>query len=250
MKKIRMGIIGFGAQGSAYTKFIIEGKIPNMVLGAVCEILLERKIKFSNEYPDIPVYSNYKDIIKSGKVDAIATCVPHYLHPEISIEALKNDINVLCEKPVGVYTKQVIELNKLAKRKKNTTFAVMFNQRVNPLFIKVREIIKAHKIGELRNINWIITNWWRPQIYYAQSKWRATWGGEGGGVLVNQAPHQLDLLQWLCGKPEKIYSIVKYGYQRDINVEDDVVALMEYKNGATCTHDILGTDRLEIVVKL
>jgi predicted dehydrogenase len=128
----------------------------------------------------------------------------------------------------------------------------MFNQRTNPLYQKVKEIIDNGEIGAIRRTNWIITTWWRPQGYYDQSAWRATWSGEGGGVLVNQAPHQLDLIQWICGIPKKVYSNIKYGYQRNIAVEDEVTAVLDYGNGATgvfvtCTHDVIGTDRLEIL---
>src|SRR5699024_10241411 len=197
-------------------------------------------------------YDNYKDMLESGDVDAIVTTVPHYLHPEMGIEALKRNIHALVEKPAGVYTKQVKELNDFAATKPDVTFAIMFNQRTNALYQKVKEIVDNGEIGNVRRTNWIITTWWRPQGYYDQSEWRATWKGEGGGVLVNQAAHQLDLLQWIAGMPKKVYSNVKYGYQRDIAVEDEVTTILDYGNGATgvfitCTHDIIGTDRFEIL---
>ena len=170
----------------------------------------------------------------------------------MGIEALKRDIHALLEKPAGVYTKQVKELNEFAATKPELTFAIFFNQRTNPLYQKVKEIIDNGEIGNIRRTNWMITTWWRPQGYYDQSDWRATWSGEGGGVLVNQAPHQIDLLQWICGMPKKVYSNVKYGYQRNIAVEDEVTTILDYGNGATgvfitCTHDIIGTDRFEIL---
>lgn len=191
-------------------------------------------------------------MIDSGDVDAIITTVPHYLHPEMATYALNNNIHVLNEKPAGVYTKHVQELNELAASKKDVTYAIMFNQRNNPLYKRIKEIVDNGEIGAIRRTNWIITTWWRPQAYYDMSAWRATWGGEGGGVLVNQAPHQLDLLQWIAGVPESVVGNVKYGYQRDIAVEDEVTALLDYGNGATgvfvtATHDIIGTDRLEIL---
>ena len=190
--------------------------------------------------------------LKVVDVDAVVTTVPHYLHPEMGIEALKRDIHALLEKPAGVYTKQVKELNEFAATKPELTFAILFNQRTNPLYQKVKEIIDNGEIGKIRRTNWMITTWWRPQGYYDQSAWRATWSGEGGGVLVNQAPHQIDLLQWICGMPKKVYSNVKYGYQRNIAVEDEVTTILDYGNGATgvfitCTHDIIGTDRFEIL---
>lgn len=252
MKKLRLGIIGLGAQGGAYAGFITEGKVPNMEIGAICDIDPEKKALAAEKYPDAPFYDDYIAMIESGDVDAIVTCVPHYLHPEMGINALKRDVHALLEKPAGVYTKQVKELNDFAATKPELTFGIMFNQRANELYQKVKSVIDNGEIGGIRRTNWIITTWWRPQGYYDQSAWRATWEGEGGGVLVNQAPHQLDLLQWIAGMPKKVYSNVKYGYQRDIAVEDEVTALLDYGNGATgvfvtATHDVMGTDRFEIL---
>jgi UDP-N-acetyl-2-amino-2-deoxyglucuronate dehydrogenase len=252
MKNVRLGIIGLGAQGGFYAALLSEGKVKHMNIGAICDIDPAKKVVSAEKYPDVPFYDNYIDMLESGDVDAVITCVPHYLHPEIGIEALKRNIHALVEKPAGVYTLQVRELNEFAATKPNVAFGIMFNQRTNPLYQRVKEIIDNGEIGKIRRTNWIITTWWRPQGYYDQSAWRATWAGEGGGVLVNQAPHQLDLLQWICGMPKKVYSNVKYGYQRKIAVEDEVTVLLDYGNGATgvfvtCTHDVLGTDRFEIL---
>lgn len=252
MKTVRMGIIGIGAQGGTYAGFLAEGKVKNMVLGAICDIDPEKKAMCAEKYPDVPFYDNYIDMLESGDVDAVITAVPHYLHPEMGIEALKRDVHALLEKPAGVYTKQVKELNEFAATKPELTFGIMFNQRTNALYQKVKEIVDNGEIGKIRRTNWMITTWWRPQGYYDQSEWRATWSGEGGGVLVNQAPHQIDLLQWICGMPKKVYSNVKYGYQRNISVEDEVTTILDYGNGATgvfitCTHDVIGTDRFEIL---
>lgn len=251
MDKVRFGIIGVGQQGGTYARFFTEGKIKNGVMGALCDIDPVKKEMCKEKYPDTPFFDDYKDMLDSGKVDVIITCVPHYLHPEMGIEAIKKGIHVLNEKPAGVYTKQVRELNEVAKEHPEVSYGIMFNQRMNPLYQKIKEIVDRGDIGEIRRTNWIITTWWRPQGYYDSSAWRATWGGEGGGVLVNQAPHQLDLWQWICGMPTKVYAKARYGFKRDIVVEDEVTALVEYENGATgafitCTHDVLGTDRLEI----
>lgn len=252
-KKLKFGIIGYGNQGGMYTKFILDnGMVPSIDLVAICDIDEAKRDLVKASYPDVEVFDDYKKMIDSGMVEGIVTCVPHYLHPEMAMYALDHGVNVLNEKPAGVYTKQVKELNEFASKKQDVTYAIMFNQRNNPLYQKIKAIIDNGDLGELRRVNWIITTWWRPQAYYDQSEWRATWGGEGGGVLVNQAPHQLDLVQWLCGVPETVYSRVQYGYQRDIVVEDQVHALMTYENGATgtfitCTNEIIGSDRLEIV---
>lgn len=250
--KLRLGIIGFGAQGSMYAKLIKDGSVPNMVIGGVADTDPSKADKVSELSADVPFYSDYLSLMDSGRVDAIVTTVPHYLHPQMGIEALSRGIHALVEKPAGVYTKQVRGLIDYAASKPELSFGIMFNQRNNPLYRKLKEIVDAGEIGAIRRTNWIITTWWRPQGYYDQSRWRATWGGEGGGVLVNQAPHQLDLWQWICGRPQSVYAKVSYGFRRDIAVEDEVTAVVDYGEGATgvfvtATHDLKGTDRFEIL---
>lgn len=280
MEKVRLGIIGIGAQGTTYAGLIFQGMVPHMELGAICDISREayeagadrivasasmmarftgasaedvekQAASIREKYAAVPYYTDYIEMMESGNVDAVVTTVPHYLHPVMGIEAIRRGMPVICEKPAGVYTKQVRQLNETAAAHPDVPFAIMFNQRNNPLYRKLKEIMDSGELGELRRVNWIITTWWRPQSYYNQSEWRATWGLEGGGVLVNQAPHQLDLIQWLCGKPKTVYANIQLGCHREIAVENEVTAMFEYPNGATgvfvtCTHDILGTDRLEI----
>ena len=248
--KVRLGIIGLGAEGGMYAKFLDEGRVPNMEIGAICDILPEKK-EDADKY-GVPFFEDYKEMVTSGKVDAVVTTVPHYLHPEMGIFALENGIHALVEKPVGVYTKQANELIEYAATKPELKFGVFFNQRTNQLYKDLRELIQSGELGKLRHTSWIITTWWRPQGYYEQSDWRATWGGEGGGVLVNQAPHQLDLWQWICGVPKSVFAKSQFGFKRDIAVEDEVNALVSFEDGATgtfitCTHDMMGTDRLEIL---
>ena len=250
--KVRLGIIGFGQQGSMYAKFIAEGLVPSMSLGAVSDTDPTRQAAATAAYSGLAVFDDHIEMIDSGKVDAVVTCVPHFLHPQMGIDALQRGIHALVEKPAGVYTKQVAALNAYAATKPELSFGIMFNQRNNPLYARIKEIVENGEIGAIRRSNWIITTWWRPQGYYDSSKWRATWGGEGGGVLVNQAPHQLDLWQWICGVPEKVFAKVSYGFRRDIAVEDEVTALVDYGGGATgtfvtATHDLIGTDRFEIL---
>ncbi|MEI3605225.1 Gfo/Idh/MocA family oxidoreductase [Pseudogracilibacillus sp. SE30717A] len=252
MQKVRLGIIGLGVQGSVYAEFLTEGKVKNMELGAICDTDPKKKAIAEGKYPNIPFYENYIELLENGKVDAVITCVPHYLHPEIGIQALERDIHVLVEKPAGIDAKQVKELNKVAASKPELTFGIMFNQRTNKLYQKVKEVINNGEIGRIRATNWLITTWWRPQAYYDESSWRATWEGEGGGVLVNQAPHQLDLFQWICGMPNKVFANIKYGNHRDITVDNDATIVLDYGDGATGvfitrTHDLIGTDRLEIL---
>jgi len=250
--KVRLGIIGLGAQGSVYAKLIVDGMVTNIDLAAICDIDSAKADVARSTHPGVPFYTDYIAMLESGDVDAVVTTVPHYLHPEMGINTLERGVHALIEKPAGVYTRQVKELNEFAATKPDLTFAIMFNQRNNPLYQKIKEIVDAGDIGRLRHTSWIITTWWRPQGYYQQSEWRATWGGEGGGVLVNQAPHQLDLWQWICGVPKSVYSKVAYGFRRDIAVEDEVTAGGDYGGGATgvfitAVHDLAGTDRFEIL---
>ena len=248
--KVRLGIIGLGAEGGLYANLISQGTVPHMEIGAICDILPEKKAR-ADEL-GVPFFADHIEMMESGTVDAVVTTVPHYLHPEMGIDALTRGIHALVEKPVGVYTKQARELIDFAATTPELTFAVFFNQRTNPLYVDLKALIDSGELGALRHTSWIITNWWRPQGYYDQSEWRATWGGEGGGVLVNQAPHQLDLWQWMCGVPTRCFAKLAYGYKRDIAVEDEVNALVDFGNGATghfmtSTHDMIGTDRLEML---
>ncbi len=252
MKQVRFGIVGIGQMGGSHASWLAEGKVAGAKLTAVCDINPAKKEWANEKLPkDVKFFDNYIDMLDSKEIDAVLIATPHYDHPVIAIEALNRDLHTLVEKPAGVYTKKIREMNELAESKPHLVFGMMFNQRTNPLYQRIKEIVDNGEIGEIRRTNWIITTWWRPQAYYDMSDWRATWSGEGGGVLANQAPHQLDLWQWICGMPTKVRANLQFGSHRNIAVEDDVTAFVEYENGATgtfitCTHDILGTDRFEI----
>jgi UDP-N-acetyl-2-amino-2-deoxyglucuronate dehydrogenase len=247
---VRLGIIGLGAEGGLYATLLTDNRVPGMRLGAICDVLPEKKAAADSH--GVPFYADYTEMVTSGDVDAVVTTVPHYLHPEMGIYALEHGVHALIEKPIGVYTRQARELIDVAATKPELTFGVFFNQRTNPLYRDLKALLGSGELGALRHTSWIITTWWRPQGYYDQSEWRATWGGEGGGVLVNQAPHQLDLWQWICGVPKSVFAKCAYGFRRNIAVEDEVTAMVDFGDGATgtlttCTHDFVGTDRLEIL---
>lgn len=252
MNRVRYGIVGIGKQGTFYTKiftklnFLVKGA----QLTAVCDIKEERRKWATENLKGVKVFDNYLDMMKSGTVDVIMVETPHYYHPEIAKAAFENNLNVLCDKPAGVYTKQVREMNEAAKAHGDKLFGMMFNQRTNPLYIKAKEIIDSGKLGDLTRIVWIITDWYRPAAYYNQGGWRGTWWGEGGGVLINQCPHQLDLFTWLAGLPVSVTATTST-VGRNISVENDVTAYCKFSNGATgvfitSTHDAPGTNRLEI----
>lgn len=254
MEKVRYGIIGLGNQGSNYAlKIFDQGKANNAYVSAMCDINPAKieNIKANTTNKDAKYFTDYKEMLDSGLCDAVLVEVPHYQHPEMVIECLKRGINVICEKPAGVYAKQVKEMNEIAKQS-NAKFGMMFNQRTNCVYRKMREMVQGGEIGEIQRITWIITNWFRTQSYYDDGSWRATWSGEGGGVLINQCPHQLDLVQWVVGKlPKYVSGFCHYGKWHDIEVEDDVTAYFEYDNGATgmfitTTGETPGTNRFEI----
>ncbi len=249
---VRFGIIGLGNMGSGHANNFLLGKIREMRLTAVADIDPARLEWAEKNIPFAKRYNTATELMESGEVDAVIIATPHYYHPPLVIEALKHDLHVISEKPAGVYTKQVREMNEFAA-KSDKTFAMMFNQRTNSVYRKIKEIVDSGKYGEIRRVNWIITDWFRTQFYYNSGGWRATWVGEGGGVLLNQCPHQLDLWQWICGMPSKIRAFCHEGKWHDIEVEDDVTIYAEYPNGATgvfitTTGDCPGSNRLEITL--
>ncbi len=249
-KCVRFGVIGYGVQGSFYASVLSE-KPFGCCLAAISTTDPAKGERIRQAYPGVLLYADWKDMITSGVVDAVVITVPHFLHHEIAIFALEHGVHTLVEKPAGIRAKDVQAMNDCAGAHPQVRFGIMFNQRTNPLYQRVRALVSSGELGQLRRSVWIINTWWRPDSYYQQSPWRATWGGEGGGVLVNQAPHQLDLWQWICGMPTRLVAWNLEGAHREIAVENDVTILAEYENGAagvfiTCTHDPLGTDRLEI----
>ena len=250
MESVRLGIVGIGGIGSAHFHCVGGGKISGMTLGAVCDIDPERLEYCKGVYPDIPRFLSYSEMINSGLVDAVLISVPHPLHAEMAMEALGRGLHVLSEKPIDIKVSQAEKLNEIAK-KSGKVFGVMFNQRTNPLFARAREIVKSGELGGIKRSVWIITNWYRTRHYYDSGSWRATWSGEGGGVLLNQAPHNLDLWQWICGMPSRITAFCGVGKYHDIEVEDEATIFAEYPDGGTgvfitSTGDLPGTNRLEI----
>lgn len=252
MKKVRLGIIGAGNMGSGHIGNYLKGLLPEIEIVAVADRRPDRRDWARENLGDkVAIFNEGSDLIASGLVDAILIAVPHYQHPVLAVDGFKHNLHVMCEKPAGVYTKQVREMNAEADKHPELVFGMMFNQRTNCVYRKMKEMLDAGELGELKRVNWIVTDWYRTQFYYDSGAWRATWAGEGGGVLLNQCPHQLDLLQWLCGLPVRVHSFCHEGKWHDIEVEDDVTAYMEFANGATgvfitTTADAPGTNRLEI----
>ncbi len=250
MKELKVGIIGIGNMGYTHAKNIFEGKIKRLKLVAVCDIDKSKLEKAKEEFPNILTFENADELLKSNTVDAVIIATPHYYHTEIAIKAFEADLNVLTEKPAGVRASDVLKMNSAAE-KSGKVFGIMWNQRTNPLFKKAKELVENGTLGSMKRMVWIITNWYRTQNYYDSATWRATWSGEGGGVLLNQAPHNLDLWQWIFGMPDAIYASCDVGKWHNIEVEDDATIIGYYKNGAiatfiTSTGEYPGTNRLEI----
>ena len=251
MTKVRLGIIGVGNMGSGHAANILAGKCPEIELTAVADRREARRQWAKDTLLEgTAIFEEGSDLIQSGLCDAVHICTPHYQHPTLAMEAFAAGLHVMCEKPAGVYTKAVREMNEAAE-KSGKVFAMMFNQRTNCVYRKMHEMVHSGQLGELKRVNWIITDWYRTQIYYDSGDWRATWEGEGGGVLLNQCPHQLDLLQWICGLPKTVQAFCQEGKWHDIEVEDDVTAYLQFANGATgvfvtTTGDAPGTNRFEV----
>lgn len=250
MNGVKVGIIGIGNMGSAHLRMITGGNIPDMTVTAVCDIDTKKLNSARNTYPALRVFEDYTDLLKNSDTNAVIIGVPHPLHAKIAIEAFEYGKHVLVEKPMDI-TVSAAEKLCAAARKSGKVFAVMFNQRTNGLFREARRIVNSGELGELKRSVWIITNWYRTQSYYDSGSWRATWRGEGGGVLLNQAPHNLDIWQWICGKPSAVTAFCNVGKFHNIEVEDEATIYTEYENGATgvfitSTGDCPGTNRLEI----
>ena len=251
MKKVRVGIIGIGNMGGTHAENLFAGKVKNAELAAVCDTNIEKlnwaKESFNNS---VLLFENAEALFASKTIDAVIIATPHYDHSPLAIEAFKHNLHVLTEKPAGVYTKQVREMNEVAA-KTDKIFGIMYNQRTNPLYQKLKDLVDSGELGVIRRTNWIITDWYRTQNYYNSGGWRATWSGEGGGVLLNQDPHQLDLWQWICGMPVRVRAFCGFGKYHNIEVEDEVTAYVEYENGATgvfitTTGETPGTNRFEV----
>ena len=251
MSKLHLGVIGLGNMGSEHCRLILSERAREIELCCVADLRQERRAWARETLPEtVKVYASGAELIADAACDAVIIAVPHYDHPVLAEAALRRGLHVLCEKPVAVYTRQVQPVLEAAEQS-GKTFALMFNQRTNCLYRKMKEIVDSGELGPMKRMAWTITDWYRSQAYYDSGSWRATWAGEGGGVLLNQCPHQLDLLQWICGLPVKVRAFAHEGKWHDIEVEDDVTAYLEFEGGATgvfvaSTGDLPGTNRLEI----
>src|SRR5687767_2495706 len=251
MKNVRLGIVGLGNIGKFHTGYLLENKIARCTLTAVSDAYAPGLKPFEGK-PGLKTYANVDEMIRSKEIDALVVATPHFLHTTIGIDALKNGLHVMIEKPISAHKADAERLIEVAKQHPKQVFAGMFQMRVEPRYLKIRNLIQSGELGQIVRVNWIITDWFRTEAYYASGGWRATWKGEGGGVLLNQCLHQLDMLQWLCGMPSRVRGFCQLGRFHNIEVEDNVTSYLEWANGATgvfvtSTGEAPGTNRFEIV---
>jgi predicted dehydrogenase len=249
MENVRLGIVGLGNMGKAHLHNIRTGKVPGLRVTALCESVGTLPELLEGEHP----FTDVSQMIRSGRIDAILICTPHFSHTTIGIEALENGLHVLVEKPISVH-KADCERLIAAHKDKSKIFAAMFNMRTNATFKKVKDLIDSGELGQVRRIHWEVTNWFRTNYYYATGGWRGTWKGEGGGVLMNQCPHNLDLFQWMFGMPQSVRGFCQFGRYHQVEVEDNVTAYMAWENGTTATFvtstgEAPGANRLEIAAE-
>ncbi|MDW8206934.1 MAG: Gfo/Idh/MocA family oxidoreductase [Chloroherpetonaceae bacterium] len=245
MDRVRMGVIGVGGMGSGHCNMM--GKIPEVVLTAVCDVDAPT-LQAVSERHGVPGFDRHEALLDSGLVDAVLIATPHYFHAPIALDAFRRGIHVLSEKPLAV-TVSAADQMVAAARESGRVFGVMFQMRAEPASVAARRIVEEGRLGEIYRTQ-LVMGWYRSQAYYDSGGWRATWSGEGGGVLINQAPHALDLFTWLGGLPCRVTGQVRTRLH-DIEVEDEAFAFLEYANGAhgylyVSTTEVPGVQRIEL----
>jgi predicted dehydrogenase len=250
MKHVRLGIVGLGNIGKFHCGYLLDKKISRCELTAVSDAFAPSLEAFKNK-PGLKTFASAEEMIRSKEIDAIVIATPHFLHTSLGIDALQNGLHVMVEKPISAHKADAERLIAVAQAHPKQVFAGMFQMRVEPRYKKIKQLLASADFGQLVRVNWIITDWFRTEAYYASGGWRATWKGEGGGVLLNQCLHQLDMLQWLCGMPKTVRGFCQLGRYHNIEVEDNITTYMEWANGATgvfisSTGEAPGTNRLEL----
>jgi len=247
MNVVRLGIVGLGNIGRHHAGYVLAGEVPRCRLTAV----VTRRPPAPPLPEAVTVFPEAEAMFRSGTVDAVLIATPHYSHLPLGAAALAAGLHLLVEKPIAAHKADAERLLAAHARHPDRVFAAMFQMRVEPRYQKLRDLVRGGALGRVTRVNWINTDWFRPEAYYQSSAWRATWRGEGGGVLINQCLHNLDLLQWLVGMPARVRGFCGFGRFHDIEVEDDVTAYLEWPDGATGvfvsgTGEAPGTNRLEI----
>src|SRR2546426_4269736 len=249
MNKVRVGIIGMGNIGKHHAGYLLDGKVQRCDLVAVCSTSPQKLEPYRAK--GLKIFDRGEKLVQSREVDAVIIATPHYQHTTLGIAALEAGVHLMVEKPISAHKADAERLIAVAKKHPDRIFAGMFQLRVEPRYLKIRNLIQSGELGDIVRLSWIITDWYRTEAYYASGGWRATWRGEGGGVLLNQCLHNLDVLAWLLGPPARVRGFCQLGRYHNIEVEDNVTACLEYPNGATgvfitSTGEAPGTDRFQI----
>ena len=249
MDKVRIGIIGMGNMGRFHANDLLDGKVPRGELAAVGSTSPHKLEEYKEK--GVQIFGSGEEMIASGAIDALLIATPHYQHTSLGVAALEAGLHIMVEKPISAHKADAERLIAAAAERPDQVFGAMFQLRVEPRYQKIRELVQGGELGDLVRVLWIMTDWFRSEAYFQSGGWRATWKGEGGGVLLNQCLHQLDAMQWITGMPSQVRSHVGIGKWHDIEVEDDVTCYMEFANGAsgafiTSSGETPGSNRFEI----
>jgi predicted dehydrogenase len=247
MNTVRLGIVGLGNIGKYHADYLSQGKVPRAQLTAVCDAFAPLE-----PFAPLPSFKDPEALFRSGLIDAAIIATPHYQHTTLGIAALQAGLHVMIEKPISAHKADAERLISVAEQRPRQIFAGMFQLRTEPRYLRIRKLIQEGDLGEIVRMSWIITDWYRTEAYYASGGWRATWKGEGGGVLLNQCLHNLDVIAWLLGMPARVRAFCQLGRYHDIEVEDNISTYLEWAGGATgifvsSTGESPGTNRLELV---
>ena len=243
-RTVRFAVVGFGSIGRTHFRTISGTAVPDGLVTA----LVTRQ---SDGLPDgIEVFRDVDTLLDAGVADVVVVATPTMDHEETSRKVLTTGCHLVVEKPMAMTVlgaRRIIDA-----RPSEAVAAVMLNQRYHGTYRRIREIVKGGLLGRIHRFSWIMTAWYRPNAYFAVSSWRGTWPGEGGGALLNQGIHNLDILQWILGLPASVYARAGFGKFHSIDVEDEVTALFEYDDGLSgvlvvSTGEAPGTNRFEIV---
>jgi predicted dehydrogenase len=248
MDKVRLGIIGLGNIGQHHYGYLTAGKVSRVEVVAVADAVPAKLEKYKAVKP----FSDPQELMRSGSVDAVIIATPHYQHTTLGIAALSQGLHVMVEKPISAHKADAERLIAAHTQNPKVVFAGMFQLRAEPRYLKMQNLLRSGELGQVVRMSWLMTDWFRTEAYYASGGWRATWKGEGGGVLLNQCLHNLDIMQWLLGMPARVRGFCQLGRFHHIEVEDNVTAYLEYPGGATgtfvsSTGETPGTNRFEIV---
>ena len=249
MNTVRIGIVGMGNIGKHHADYLLAGKVPRCELTAVCSTSPHKLEPYRAK--GLQIFDPAEKLLQSRDVDAVIIATPHYQHTSLGITALEAGLHLMVEKPISAHKADAERLIAGAQKYPDQVFAAMFQLRVEPRYLKIRKLIQSGELGDIVRLSWIITDWFRTEAYYASGGWRATWRGEGGGVLLNQCLHNLDVMAWLLGLPARVRGFCQLGRYHNIEVEDNVTAYLEYPNGATgvfitSTGEAPGTNRFEV----